>query len=88
MRTGYALRPVSLYNTVHTDSFTAIIIIMMIMVMVIIIIIIMIIIIIIIIIIIAFDEVERKPNFGRFWPVILQSWLLCVRLYPGKPTFL
>ena len=23
MRTGYALRPVSLYNTVHTDSFTA-----------------------------------------------------------------
>ena len=27
MRTGYALRPVSLYNTVHTDSFTATIII-------------------------------------------------------------
>ena len=27
MRTGYAWRPVSLYNTVHTDSFTAIIII-------------------------------------------------------------
>ena len=26
MRTGYALRPVSLYNTVHTDSFTATII--------------------------------------------------------------
>ena len=29
MRTGYALRPVSLYNTVHTDSFTATIIIIM-----------------------------------------------------------
>ena len=27
MRTGYALRPVSFYNTVHTDSFTATIII-------------------------------------------------------------
>ena len=27
MRTGYAWRPVSLYNTVHTDSFTALIII-------------------------------------------------------------
>ena len=26
MRTGYALRPVSLYNTVHTDSFTVTII--------------------------------------------------------------
>ena len=44
MRTGYALRPVSLYNTVHTDSFTAtiiiiiIIIIIMIMIMMIIII--------------------------------------------------
>ena len=37
MRTGYALRPVSLYNTVHTDSFTATIIIMMMMMIIIII---------------------------------------------------
>ena len=35
--------------------------------------------------IIALDKGERKP---KFWPVILQSWLLCVRLYSGKPTFL
>ena len=32
MRTGYALRPVSLYNTVHTDSFTATIIIIIIII--------------------------------------------------------
>ena len=38
MRTGYALRPVSLYNTVHTDSFTATIIIIIIVMMMIIII--------------------------------------------------
>ena len=37
MRTGYALRPVSLYNTVHTDSFTATIIIIIIIIMIIII---------------------------------------------------
>ena len=29
---------------------------------------------------IAFDEVERKPNFG--------SWLPCIGLYSKKPTFL
>ena len=40
MRTGYALRPVSLYNTVHTDSFTATIIIVVIIIIIIIIIII------------------------------------------------
>ena len=33
MRTGYALRPGSLYNTVHTDSFTATIIIIIIIIM-------------------------------------------------------
>ena len=32
----------------------------------------------------AFDEVERKPNFG-LW---LHSWLPCVRLCSAKPTFL
>ena len=32
MRTGYALRPVLLYNTVHTDSFTATIIIIIIII--------------------------------------------------------
>ena len=35
-------------------------------------------------VIFAFDEVERKPNFG-LW---LLSWLPCVRLCSGKPTFL
>ena len=44
MRTGYALRPVSLYNTVHTDSFTATIIIIIIITIIITIIIIIIII--------------------------------------------
>ena len=43
MRTGYALRPVSLYNTVHTDSFTATIITTIIIMIIIIIIIMMII---------------------------------------------
>ena len=50
MRTGYALRPVSLYNTVHTDSFTAIIIISVTVIVIVIIIVIVIVIIIIIII--------------------------------------
>ena len=43
MRTGYALRPVSLYNTVHTDSFTATIIIIIIVIVIVIIIIVIII---------------------------------------------
>ena len=57
MRTGYALRPVSLYNTVYTDSFTATIII--------IIIIIMIIMIMIIIINKIFSQEATSPS-GRF----------------------
>ena len=52
MRTGYALRPVSLYNTVHTDSFTAILIITVTVIVIVIIIVIVIVIIIIIITII------------------------------------
>ena len=61
MRTGYALRPVSLYNTVHTDSFTAtIIIIMMIVIMIITI---MIIIVIIIYNNMLSDECEVQGHF-------------------------